>query len=199
MDSLKELVAHLKTCENGASSGELKQFFTDESLLKQFLKAGLDSGSIFTEGKKRGTRYYAKGATVIAAPIKEPKKTEVDDYADSLDSSDVEVWLKSDKPIPGQGVFTKIMKFGKDEPKLTSFLKSGVVIEQSYVQWSKELKRNIVVEKSSHTIYNKIGIKQEGRKFILQKYNSHNNNIEAETFGDYEDLREHLRILFSGV
>lgn len=199
MDSLKELVAHLKTCENGASSGELKEFFNDESLLKQFLKAGIDSGSIVVEGKKRGTRYYAKGATIIAAPVKEPKKTEVDDYADSLDSSDAEAWLKSSKPISGQGVFTKVMKFGKDENKLSAFLKSGVVVEQTYIQWNKEQKCNVVVEKKSHTIYNKIGIKQEGRKFILQKYNSHNNNIEAETFGDYEDLREHLRILFSGV
>lgn len=199
MDSLKELIVHLKICENGASSGELKEFFNDESLLKQFLKAGIDNEQIFTQGKKRGTRYYAKGASVIVAPIKEPKKTEVDDYADSLEHTDIDQYLKSDKPMAGQGVFTKVIKFGKDDNKLSSFLKSGVVVEQSYIQWSKEEKRNIVVEKASHTIYNKIGIKQEGRKFILQKYNSHNNHIEAETFGDYEDMREHLRILFAGV
>lgn len=199
MDSLKELVNHLKLQTNGASSGELKELFQDESLIKQFLKAGIDSGSIFTEGKKRGTRYYAKGMVPTIVDKPEPKKTEVDDYADSLEHSDVETYLKSDKPIPGQGVFTKVMKFGKDDNKLSSFLKSGVVVEQFYVQYSKEEKKNVVVEKTSHTVYNKIGIKQIGRKFILQKSNSHDNTIEAETFLDYEDLREHLRVLFSGV
>ena len=80
-----------------------------------------------------------------------------------------------------------------------SFIKSGVVIEQYYIQYDKQEKANVVTEKNTHTIYNKIGIKQEGRKFILQKYNTHNHSFEVETFRDYEDLREHLRVLFVGV
>ena len=180
--------------------GELREVLPDEFLLKQFVKAGLDSESIFSTGKKRGTRYYAKGKvpTIVEDKI-EPKKTEVDDYADSLEHSDLDLWLKSPKPIPGQGVFTKLMKFGKDDNKLNSFFKAGMVTETFYVQHDKVKKCNVIKEKSSHTIYNRIGIKQIGRKYIVQKFNSHSNNMEVESFDDYEDLREYLRILFSGV
>jgi hypothetical protein len=196
MDSLRELVTYLKTQPTGASMGELKELFEDESLLKQYIKSGLNNDEIFTEGKKRGTRYYVKGIE----PVKpEPKKeSEVEEFADSLDHSELESILKSDKPVSGEGVFCNIMKFGKDDKDLVSFFKSGSVIEQNFVRYDKVKKKNVIGQKISRTVYNKMGIKQIGRKFIINKYNTHTESFEVETFDDYEDMREYLRILFSG-
>jgi len=198
MDSLKDLVTHLKTCSNGASMGELREVLPDEFLLKQFVKAGLDSESIFSEGKKRGTRYYAKGMAVTTVKQETPKKQE-EVYEDTLEHSDLDAWLKSDKPIPGQGVFTKKVKFGKDDDKLTSFLKAGVVVDQFYVSYDKVAKKNVVVAKVSQTVYNRIGFRQIGRKFSIQKYNTHNGSFVVETFDGYEEFREHLRVLLAGA
>lgn len=194
MNNLKELIKYLKNQENGSSMSELKEVCPEDAL-KQFLKTGLESGEIFTEGKKRGTRYYAKGATPVVKATKE-KPSEVEEYANSLEHEDLDFYLKSDKPIPGQGVFTKVINFGKDDDNITSFLKAGVVIEQYYIQYDKIQKKNIIAQKTTHTIYNRIGIRQQGRNFILQKFYSHGNTIKVESFKNYEDLREQIRALF---
>lgn len=201
MDSLKDLTTFLKTRENGASMGELKEVFSDEVALKGFIKSGMELELIFKEGEKRGTRYYIAGSQASDKPtekkVKKEKKTSNEDeaYENTLDHKDLEVYLNSDKPINGMGVFSKLIRFGErsssDPQRFPNFLSCGSVLKQNFVMYSKIEKKNLIVEESEHKQINKIALRREGRKFFVVYYGT--DKREEEEFSSYEDFREFLR------
>lgn len=191
MNNIKELITYLQTLENGASMGELKIAFPDEDLsLKQFIKSGLEHGSIIKDGEKRGTRYYAKGKT-IASKEQSIKQEEYDD----LERNDLDAYLKSDKPINGQALIVNVVKFGRPSESLIHFLNAGITVENFYIQYDKTIKKNIITDKIINTKFNKIKITWRDNVFTFTKYDMHTNKHEVETFKLYEDLREHIRAI----
>ena len=194
MNSLKELTDFLKTRDNGASFSELREVFQNEDEIKQFVKAGISNEVMFTTGLKRGTRYYAKGKVPHKSVEKPTPKQE--DYESDLEiTTDMNVYLQSDKPISGQAVISDIACFGeKDTNNIKKFLMSGVSNRSHYIEWDKALKRNVVVQVIEHKIYNKISIRNEGRSnFVFEKVYAKDAKKETRTFGDYEEMREFLR------
>ena len=207
MDSLKELTDFLKKQDNGTSLGELKNTFGNEDQIRHFVKLGLENDLIFMTGKKRGTRYYAKGKVPNnnisnntennkTSKKENKKKDEETVYVPDFDvTTNVNVFLQSDKPIPGQGVVTDVTTFGeKDTENIKKFLSAGTLIKTTYISWNKNLKRNVITEVSEHKIYNKIGVKcEDSHNFIFEKIHSKNGNKEQKLFKDYEEFREYLR------
>jgi hypothetical protein len=201
MDSLKDLIAFLKTRENGASMGELKEVFSDEVTLKAFIKSGLELEMIVKEGEKRGTRYYAAGLKVSNKPVEKKNKKEKknskeeaeESYENTLDHKDMDIYLNSDKPINGMGVFSKLVKFGEyktDNKKFINFLNCGSILKQSYVMYSKIEKKNLIIEEHEYKQINKIALRREGRKFFIIYFGT--DKREEEEFSNYEDFREFL-------
>jgi hypothetical protein len=178
MNSVKDLIKFLDGRSNGASMQELKEELVDEVAIKQFLKLAIDTGQVFVEGKKRGSRYYAKGKT----PESEA------DYQTS------EACLTSEKPIIGEAVFTKI---GNIESPLrgVGFLRGGKSVEQTFVQYDPKIKKNIVTNEMKHTTFNSIALRREGRNYVMIVSDlTDKQNSSEETFKTYEDLRENLRV-----
>ena len=201
MDSLKELTDFLKKQDNGASFSELKNIFGNEDQIRQFAKIGLENEVIFTTGQKRGTRYYANGKTPLAkseVTNKKEKKVEKEDsvYVPDFDvTTDVNAFLQSDKPIPGQGVVTDVIAFGdKDTDNIKKFLSGGITTKTHFIEWNKSLKRNVVTQVTEHKIYNKIGIRCNGKRdFVFEKVYAKDGRKEQKAFNDYEEFREYLR------
>lgn len=200
MDSLKDLTSFLKTRENGASMGELKEVFSDEVSLKAFIKSGLELQVIHKEGEKRGTRYYFAGLESSNKPIEKKTKkekknsSEEESYENTLDHKDMDIYLNADKPINGMGVFTKLLRFGErgtDPRRFINFLNCGSILKQNYVMWSKVEKKNLIVEESEHKQINKIALRREGRRFFVVYYGT--DKREEEEFSNYEEFREFLR------
>lgn len=203
MKNLKELTDFLKTRENGASFSELKEVFSNEEEIKNFIKTGLSNEVIFKNGEKRGTRYYALGKTPTnSTPTtktgvttnKTEKSSEVESE-DDLDRKDLEVYLKSDKPIHIPVTITEVTYFGDDNPSIKKFLQSGMIVTHKTIGFDKQTKRNTVINTEIVKHYNKIAFRHEGRKFLFVKYNMKNvkEKTEIETFSDYEEFREYVR------
>lgn len=184
MDSLKDLTQFLKTQASGASFGELKNVFADEAQLKLFIKSGLDLGIIQKEGQKRGTRYFVGTIT---------KKVEVEENAFEKATSDMEVFLKSDKPVIGQPYICKITSFGTSDKSIKQFLDAGVAIRQTTIAYNKQTKKNEIICDNEKTYYNMISFSHEGKNFIFTKFFVETTKQEREIFPDYESFREHIR------
>lgn len=189
MDSLKDLTSYLKTRSDGASFSELRNVFNDENELKSFIKIGLENGVIQKEGEKRGTRYF------VGSIVKKPIDDEVDiEQA----ASDIQVFLKSDKPCPGQPYFVTVTPFGESDKSLKKFLESGVVIKQTLIGYNKETKKNEIIIEENRYRYNQVSFSQRGRNFLVTKYYAgHTKDCDYEEFSDYEELREFIRINLS--
>lgn len=185
MDSLKDLTNFLKTQSFGASFSELKAVFNDEGELRSFIKIGLENGVINKEGEKRGTRYFV--GTLSEKVTKEETTFE-------QATTDMEVFLKSDKPCLGQPYFSTVERFGEDDKTISKFLASGVKITQTTLMYNKAAKRNEIISQKVNYHYNQISLSQEGRSFIFTKFYAENCKQKKEVFGDYDDFREFIRV-----
>ena len=189
MDSLKDLTSYLKTRSDGASFSELRNVFNDEGELKSFIKIGLENGVIQKEGEKRGTRYFVGKIT------KKPVNDE-NDFEQA--TSDIQVFLKSDKPCIGQPYFVTVTPFGESDKNLKKFLESGVVIRQTLIGYNKELQKNEIILEENRFRYIQVSFCQRGRNFIVTKYYAgYSKPNELEEFSEYEELREFIRINLS--
>lgn len=201
MDSVKDLTSFLKTRQNGASMSELKEVFSDEKELKRFIQLGLDNEVIFKDGEKRGTRYYSSGMSVNKTKedkkqTKESKSKE-DERQPLVECSgwgDIDVYLNSNKPINGQGVFSRHENIGTNNiNKPIEFLNSHRKIETVYIQYDKSSKKNVIVQKEIAILNNKIAFKRDGRNYKLIFFRADNSSFTHEECGGYEDLREKIR------
>jgi hypothetical protein len=211
MDSLKDLTSFLKQRESGASMGELKDVFSDEIELKKFIKIGLDTEVIVKDGEKRGTRYYIAGSKIISKKVEpttnNPKKKDKNkvnkdsdeySYESTLDHKNIDIYLNSDKPMNGMGVFTGITKFGTHKTNnFKNFLTSGREIKTDFIMYVKSLKKNKIVEQLVDKQYNKIAIRKEGRKFLVIYHNNETSKRHEEELVSYEELREFISIHIS--
>ena len=184
MDSLKDLTNFLKTQTSGASFSELKAVFNDEAELRSFIKLGLANEVIQKDGEKRGTRYFV--GTLGEKVVKEETVFE-------QATTDMEVFLKSDKPCLGQPYFSTVERFGEGDKTIAKFLASGVKIIQTTLMYNKISKRNEIIDQKINYHYNQISLSQEGRNFIFTKFYAENCKQKREVFGDYDDFREFLR------
>lgn len=189
MDSLRELTDLLAKREDGMSFSELKSVFNDADEIKNFLKIGLDTGVIAKEGEKRGTRYFKVSSQSSLDTANHDN--------DILGCYDLEQYLKSDKPIHGQAVVTKVTNFGpyKKNGSVNDFLNSGRTIESFLVAYNKSSKKNEIVYQDKVTRYNKVILRYEDKMFSFIKLNN-NMKMEVENFKLYEDFREHIRSSF---
>ena len=199
MDSLKELVEFIKTRSDGVTFSDLRDVFKDENEIKNFIKSGLDLGVINKTGEKRGTRYYVGTPPASSPKSDEPKKIvkkikeENSDDTD-IEHNDIEVYLKSDKPLTTTVMIPERTYFGEFGPSIKKFLQSGMVIVNKFLQYDKVQKRNVIFHTEELKLYNKIAFRKEGRDFNVIKYNVRNGNKpECESFKDYEEFREFIR------
>ena len=185
MESLKDLTNFLKTQSSGASMGELKAVFNDEAELKKFIKLGLDNGVILKEGEKRGTRYFVGSIS---------KKTDREESSDFVKATtDVEVYLQSDKPCIGNPYIVKVTKIGEPGKTIKQFLESGVIIKGTIIGYNRASKRNEVVFEDERYHFNKISFSVQDRKFIFTKFFAENAKQEQEVFQSYDEFREFIR------
>lgn len=199
MDSLKDLTSFLKKRQNGASMSELKEVFSDEKELKKFIQLGLENEVIFKDGEKRGTRYFAIGMSPSKTEKKEDKKQQSKNTESAPDVecsgwADIDVYLSSNKPINGQGVFSRHENIGNNNiNKPIEFLNSHRKIETVYIQYDKPSKKNVIVQKEIAILNNKIAFKRDGRNYKLIFFRADNSSFTHEECGGYEDLREKIR------
>jgi hypothetical protein len=141
MDSLKELVDFIKTRSDGVAFSDLRDVFKDENEIKNFIKSGLDLGLINKIGEKRGTRYFVGNPPIITKtdiiPTKTIKKSKEEDDETDLEHNDIEVYLKSDKPLQTTVMIAERNYFGEFGPSIKKFLQSGMVIINKFVQYDK--------------------------------------------------------------
>lgn len=200
MDSLKDLTTFLKTRANGASMSELREVFSDEKELKKFISIGLTNELIIKDGEKRGTRYYSAGMKISREePKKQTKekseKSTVEDHGVECSGwSDIDVYLNSDKPINGQGVFSRHENIGNNNiNKPVEFLNSRRKIDTVYIQYDKQKKRNVISQNESIILNNKIAFARDGKNYKMTFFRADNASFKVEEYGGYEELREAIR------
>lgn len=210
MDSLKDLTDFLKTRDNGASFSDLREVFQNEDEIKSFIKIGLENEVIFSTGQRRGMRYYAKGkvpkesTTTQSQPqpkVKDKKKEKKETISETFETdleinNDINIYLQSDKPIPGQGVFTEVVKFGDDDGKsIRKFLSSGMTVKTYFIEYDKYQKRNVVTQYMEDKMFNKIALRYEERRFVIEKIYVTGEGKKSEVFKNYDEFRELVRSL----
>ena len=188
MDSVKDLVKHLKECANGSSMSELINKFKDKSVIKTFIKIALDDDKIYLEGK----RYYAKGSVVQTSV----PKNSIPAYAVTYET--LEDCLNSSTPVIGERIFRKSLQSNTNK-EVMKFLGKGITTEEYVVKYDKTLNKNIVIEKKTKFKSNTISVRRDGSLYVIMIIDHCNpEKSSTESYKSYEDFRSSL-LAFLGV
>ena len=201
---IKDLEKFLHNRSYGASFEEIRnEFNVEDEEIKRIVNSAKDLEKIKQSGKGRGTRYFHVEVEIPErneSSSLDENRNEIGgiDLTDCKTEKDkIKRILESSKPLPSP-ITISYQENLLDKPsgkKLADFIRDGIKLVEIGLYYDLSKKSNVIYKKQERVLANQISIQREGNEFIVKKvYRKNSTYPEIESFPDYEELREYLRV-----